>query len=87
MAYVSRLLDVIPETVQSVSIWSDGPSSQFKHRYIAASLHTLEKKHRIKILWNFSATSHGKGSVDGIGASVKRHVWADSSEDQEGHRE
>ena len=74
MVYVSRLLDDIPATVKSVSIWSDGPSSQFKNHYIAASLHALEKQ-GIKILWNFFATSHGKGPVDGIGGSVKRHVW------------
>lgn len=73
MAYVSRLLDDIPATVKSVSIWSDGPSSQFKNRYIA--LHALEEKHGINIMWNFFATSHGKGPVDGIGGSVKRHVW------------
>ena len=67
MAYVSRLLDDIPATVKRVSFWSDGPSSQFKIRYIAVSLHPLEEKHGIKILWNVFATSHGKGPVDGIG--------------------
>ncbi len=25
--------------------------------------------------WNFFATSHGKGAVDGIGGTVKRSVW------------
>ena len=25
--------------------------------------------------WNFFATSHGKGPVDGLGGSVKRSVW------------
>ena len=74
MVYVSRLLDDIPATVKSVSIWSDGPSSQLKNHYIATSLHALEK-HGIKIMWNFFATSHGKGPVDGIGGSVKHHVW------------
>ena len=78
MVYVSRLLDDIPATVKSVSIRSDGPSSQFKNHYIAASLHALEKQ-GIKILWNFFATSHGKGPVDGIGGSVKRHVWTTST--------
>ena len=28
-----------------------------------------------QIQWNFFATSHGKGPVDGIGGSVKHHVW------------
>jgi len=25
--------------------------------------------------WNYFATSHGKGAVDGVGAVVKRKVW------------
>ncbi len=25
--------------------------------------------------WNFFATSHGKGAVDGLGGTVKRSVW------------
>lgn len=28
----------------------------------------------VKIFWNFFATAHGKGSVDGIGATVKKRV-------------
>ena len=47
MAYVSRLLEHIPATVKGVSIYSDGPSSEFKNCYIAVSLHVLEENHRI----------------------------------------
>ena len=32
-------------------------------------------EHDIKLSWNFFATSHGKGVVDGIGGTVKRTVW------------
>ena len=32
----------------------------------------LQEKHRLKIFWNFFATSHGKGPVDGFGGVVKR---------------
>ena len=35
----------------------------------------LQEKHHIHIHWNFFATSHGKGPVDGIGGAVKRYVW------------
>ena len=55
-------------------IWSDGPSSQFKNKYIAASLLKLEEKHSLQIQWHYFATSHGKGCVDGIGGLVKRKV-------------
>lgn len=36
----------------------------------------LKRKFELaEISWNFFASSHGKGSVDGIGGSVKRMVW------------
>lgn len=74
IAYLSRILDEIPDDVNQVRIWSDGPSSQFKNKYIAASLKVLQNRKGKKIVWNYFATSHGKGPVDGIGGSVKRSV-------------
>lgn len=59
--------------VKQAYVFSDGPSSQFKNKYIANFLHTLNKI--VHIQWNFFATSHGKGVVDGIGGTVKRLVW------------
>ena len=32
-------------------------------------------EHGFTITWNFFATSHGKGVVDGIGGTVKRAIW------------
>lgn len=75
IAYLDKVLDSLPDHVKKVSLWSDGPASQFKNRYFAASLDTLQCKHKLEIQWNFFATSHGKGPVDGIGGSVKHHVW------------
>ena len=40
-----------------------------------SNLHSWEMEHDIKLSWNFFATSHGKGVVDGIGGTVKRTVW------------
>lgn len=41
---------------------------------MGALLKVLENALKIKIFWNFFATSHGKGCVDGIGAVVKNRV-------------
>ena len=79
IAYVDRLLDVLPSNIKSTSFWSDGPSSQFKNRFHIASIIRLQNHHDIEITWNYFATSHGKGPVDGIGGSVKRHVWSQVS--------
>ena len=35
-------------------------------------LHTFQKNLGARISWHYSATSHGKGAVDGVGGTVKR---------------
>ena len=60
--------------VKRVDVFSDGPASQFKNKYMANFCCKLER-HGLKVRWNFFATSHGKGVVDGVGGSVKRAVW------------
>ena len=53
-AYIDIILNRLPPTVNKLSIWSDGPASQFKNRYIFASLKALSEKHNgINITWNF----------------------------------
>lgn len=59
--------------VTTAYIFSDGPSSQFKNKYIVSILPTLDKI--VHVQWNYFATSHGKGAVDGIGGTLKRLVW------------
>ena len=60
--------------VRKIDIFSDGPSSQFKNKYMASFYHTLQRK-GLQIKWHFFAASHGKGVVDGLGGTVKRVVW------------
>lgn len=61
---------------QNILIFSDGSSCQFKNKFIFWSLPDLMAKFACKNLeWNFFATSHGKGAVDGVGATVKRKVF------------
>ena len=59
--------------IKQVYVFSDGPSSQFKNKYIANFIHTFNKIVQIQL--NYFATSHGKGVVDGIGGTVKCIVW------------
>ena len=61
-----------PQGIKYLSIWSDGPSSQFKNRCIGVLLIWMAKNFSLSIDWNYFATSHGKGPVDGIGGNVKR---------------
>lgn len=78
--YLFKLLSKMPSTLKVLKIWSDEPSSQFKNKYMAAIIPVLESKFKLKIFWNYFATSHGKGCVDGIGAIaktvVRKHIRA-----------
>lgn len=75
--FMSRVIDNFVTkrhpNVKQVYVFSDGPSSQFKNKYMADFVQTLCKT--VHIQWNFFATSHGKGVVDGTGGTVKRLVW------------
>lgn len=76
--YVDFILSYLKEkhvSITNVDIFSDGTAAQFKQRYLFSNLFHFEKKHDVKLSWNFFATSHGKGVVDGIGGTVKRSVW------------
>ena len=55
-------------------IYSDGPSSEFKNQYMMKLLHHVSKQHSAKFTWDYFATGHGKGMVDGIGGEVKSMV-------------
>ena len=76
-AFSTKFLHFIKEefsSVESVDIWTEGPSSQFKNKYIFVLLPALEKFHDIRLRWNYFATSQGKGPSDALGGLVKRIV-------------
>ena len=72
--FTDKLLDEKPSDVTHVKIWTDEPPSQFKIQLLMALMNMLPKKHMVNLSWNFSAISHGKGSVDGVCATLKRHT-------------
>ncbi len=60
-------------------IFSDGAASQFKNKFIWCFMSTTFRElfPALRVQWHFFATSHGKGAVDGVGATVKRSVNTD----------
>ena len=62
------------DNATTVKVWSDGPTNQFKNKYVMGSLDKLSREHKVHMIWNFSATSHGNCPVDGVGATVKREI-------------
>lgn len=55
-------------------IWSDGPASEFKNRYMVKLTTMLSEKYKTPFFWKYFATSHGKGVIDGVGGNIKRLV-------------
>ena len=51
--YMYKLLTEVPESLKVLKIWSDGPSSQFKNKIIAAIIAEFEAEFRLKIFWNY----------------------------------
>ena len=71
--FTGDILAKLSERVTEVKIWTDGPASQLKNRYVIAAMKELSRNcYDVKLVWNFFATSHGKGPVDGVGGTLKR---------------
>jgi hypothetical protein len=69
---LEKICAELPSTVHRLEIFSDNARSQFKSKFIMNYLKNLRKKFTLeKISWNFLCEKHGKGVVDGVGATVK----------------
>ena len=71
---LSQLLLKHP-TITVLSLFSDGAAQHFKQSFFfnaVTHLPNLLGVEHLKIIYDFFATSHGKGAVDGIGGSAKR---------------
>jgi hypothetical protein len=70
------LLRILEVHGKHLTVFSDGPASQFRNKYILALLPKLREKFGLlTVQWSFFAAAHGKGPVDGIGGQAKRQVW------------
>ena len=59
-----------------VSIFSDGCAAQFKNRFTLSNICHSQSDWGVDVEWSFFASSHGKGAVDGVGATAKRMLWS-----------
>jgi hypothetical protein len=60
-------------------MWTNGYLGQFKSMrawyFVSRCLYLTTSTHNINgcsLIWNFFATRHGKGEVDGVGALLKK---------------
>ena len=64
------------DEVKEEIIWSDGPTSEFKNKYMCHLMDKFSTKYNKRFLWKFSETF--QGVVDGIGGNVKSIVQIQS---------
>lgn len=62
-------------TLKKVFMFSDGCAAQFKNRYTLSNICWSQEDWGVEIEWNLFATSHGKGAMDGVGATAKKMLW------------
>ena len=67
--------------LDTINLFSDGASQHFKQKFFFNAVTLLPNflgldGENTKIFYDFFATSHGKGAVNGIGGSIKRGVMA-----------
>ncbi|KAL0147062.1 hypothetical protein M9458_057586 [Cirrhinus mrigala] len=80
--FLSKIVEDIKmkhSAIKEIHIFSDGAASQFKNKFMWCFMSTTFKElfPTLRVQWHFFATSHGKGAVDGVGATVKRGVNTD----------
>lgn len=68
------IIQALVPNVKKIHFWSDGAGSQYKNKFNFYYLSQYKEKFNIHVEWNFFATAHGKGVVDGIGAIIKRFL-------------
>ena len=54
-------------------IWSDGCASQFRSRFVFASMTYFNPDYNIQ--WYYYERHHGKGPMDGAGETVKNMIF------------
>ena len=61
----------IAPNVRVINYVTNGGPSHFKNRYNILNLSFHEIDFGVRAIWTFTATSHDKGPMDGLGAAVK----------------
>ena len=60
---------------RELTVYSDGPSREFKNQFITVKLLYLLSQHlNLQVCWKYFATLHGKGVFDSTGGAAKSRV-------------
>ena len=59
------------EQLKYLYVISDSPTSQCHNKYKAFFTKQFTLENNIHVYWVFTESGHGKGPIDGVGASIK----------------
>lgn len=65
-------INFLSSNAKKIYFFSDGALQQYKNYKNFVNLSKYEQAYKVKVEWNFFATTHGKGPCDGLGGTVKR---------------
>ena len=71
---IEKAEEINAASYDKIYIWSDGCSAQFRSCFVFCLL----KKNMFdnaELIWNYNEKSHGKGSMDGVGGTVKNIIF------------
>ena len=71
------LSEILPE-VKRITYFSDGCAMQYKNKRSFLSLCHYKEDYQSEVSWHFWSTSHGKGSWDGLGGTIKSAATRES---------
>ena len=74
--FIMQLVDEIKfHTAKELIVYSDGPTSEFKKKFITRKLlFLLSNKLKRNVQGKYIATSHLKGVFDGLGGAAKARI-------------
>ena len=76
--FLAKLLQLVKDQIpatKKIKTFSNDYAAQLKNCFLFSNLSWYKESYDLDSLkWNFFATSHGKGPVDGLGCHVKRAV-------------
>ena len=73
---VNKIIKLMEEKIKSIKkviVWSDGMGAQFRSRFVFMLLSTID--HEINLEWHYNEAHHEKGSMDGVGGTIKNLVF------------
>ena len=62
------------EQLKYLYVISDSPTSQYRNKCNAFFTKRFAVENNINVYWVFTESGHGKGRMDGVGASVKNDI-------------